>query len=535
MLVPGRCYHPVNSGSDLTAFLVVGTVAIENVKVTGSNAGAGNTDGLVTSATVNVFSGGPLDINVDGVALDALSGATIRILNGRLDGDNADIRVAGGATVTLHNAVLVNRTISGLGTVQGEYTDAVGVTRYIADTSPAEGDITIWNTGTSRWEPTGPAGDLTGSYASPQVAGLFGSSLLGDTPAEGDMLMFSGSAWRPLPEPTTADAWAFRVKNTSGAIAGAGDVGYIDAAGEYKTTTTAQADVIWCVATTSGANNADIYVARRGRVAVNYIGSAPGAGDFLVTSTTAGSAQAQATMRPEIFAVCVAAGAGGTVEALLLCHTIFRPLSNSENLCSTGTGAEKTGDSTWAGTIATLPGGAVLTYSTTSGDENVLHPHSSGQLAKMRLYNSTRSDYALISDVTLGTNTITLTASVPGGWATTDVITVDSQTNTGTLGGASFIDFEVTSSAIDDLARALMADMSYRDTGATGGRCRLHPWESDVNSKRQGVTILVTSIIHNKYCVFPLISSRYCAAWEGSGAATVQATFQIRGEYVAAP
>lgn len=76
--------------------------------------------------------------------------------------------------------------------------------RSLLSTAPNEGEVLTW-TG-SAWRPwpttarppTGPAGgDLTGTYPDPRVAGLFGYPLMNTLPAEGNVLMFTGSAWRP--------------------------------------------------------------------------------------------------------------------------------------------------------------------------------------------------------------------------------------------------------------------------------------------------------------------------------------------------
>lgn len=333
----------------------------------------------------------------------------------------------------------------------------------------------------------------------------------------------------------SANSFAFVVKNTSGGAAAANDVGYIDEAGEYKTTTTANDAISWCVVIQGGANNADIYVAVRGRVTVAYTGSAPSAGDYLVTSTTAGDAQSVSDFRPEVFAVCLAAGSGGTVEVLLLTQTIVRPITFSANIYQTDvSGGVSTSD--WNGTIATLPGGADLTYTTGSGTEDNLEPQSTNHLAKIRLYNSTRGTYGLILDVDQGTNTITLTDSVPGDWMVGDSITIRSQVNTSTFGSPSarFLDFEITSS-INPLTRAVNCFLAIIDTGAASEATRTHPWESNDNSKRFGVLTQAANVEFFGMTTIPIISNRFCMGWHCSGAGTGRTKLQVQQLLVAAP
>lgn len=326
---------------------------------------------------------------------------------------------------------------------------------------------------------------------------------------------------------------AFIVKNTSGATANANEVGYIDSAGEYKTTTTAENIVNWVVVIQGGANNADIYVSETGRVTIAYTGTAPSAGDYLTTSTTAGDAQGSADMQPAVFAVATAAGSGGTVEALLLTDTKPQRVTPSADIYGNTAGVN---DSDFSGTIATLPGGAVLTYTPTGGDEVNLVPSSTSLLAKMVLHNTTRGDSALISNTVVGTNTITLTDTVPAGWATTDVITIRSTTNTATVAGvAYFIDFEITSTDIPALTRAINATPSVIDSGAANQLIMFHPYEANVGSKRDQARTQVLGVTAFAWFNMPIISNRYCMAWLASSSGSLTFNLRARSVEVAKP
>ena len=500
-----------NNASNLPALTIQGVSYIYNLRVTGANAGAGTIHGIQpVGATLSILGG--VDVDVDGNALNAITGSVAGGLGNRFDGDNSDA-FATAATITLFGSILVNGTstdvdgivFTGAGNLLslGGLFDLNGlVDGLVLDT---DGDTTISSPSDDQIDFETGGGDrmtLTDGRL------LLAADVVGD-----------------------ADVWAFRVKNTSGATADAGDVGHIDEAGEYQTTTTAQDDVSWCVVTTGGANNADIYVARRGRVTVNYTGSAPSTGDFLVTSTTAGSAQQQTTMRPEIFAVCVANGAGGTVEVLLLTETTMRPVTSSNFIFR----YDSISKSDFNGTIATLPGGAVLTYNVSSGDEEWLNANSINNLAKTVLHNTTRSNSALISDTVLGTNTITLTANVPAGWATTDVITVRSQTNTNVSASAYYIDFEASGSTIPLLTRVVGMEMSMFDSGAAGQRATFHSYEAFSSAKRIICVPLVAAINHFRHGVLPLIDRKFTCQTQASGASTATVLVSIVEIGVATP
>lgn len=365
----------------------------------------------------------------------------------------------------------------------------------------------------------------------------------------GDLYYKSGGAWAVITNlqgptgaqgiqgatgatgPAGVNGDRFVVNNGSGAAAAFGDVGYIDEAGDYQTTTTANLYANWAVVITGGANGADIEVANRGRVSVNYTGSAPAAGDRLTTSTTAGSAQV-GDGRPELFAIATAAGSGGVVQALLHTQTRIENFTTTE-LVFRINGAS---DSDWRTTINGAPSGTSVVYTTplTSGTEDAIDVLASNQLSKIRLYNETQADYALISSVNTGTNTITLTATVPGTWANTDVITARSQTNTLTIGSSYFYDMEFTSALIPDLTRFIQIAISFDDSGGAGEQLNVHPWETGGLQKRDRVFTQSTQAI--SYATYmDLISNRYTLSWSASGAATADPILTVRQFGIATP
>lgn len=89
-------------------------------------------------------------------------------------------------------------------------------------------------------------------------------------------------------------------------------------------------------------------------------------------------------------------------------------------------------DTSFSALINGAPAGSNVVYDTVTGNENSIAPTSAAWEGKLVLHNTTRGNSALISTVNTGTNTITLTDSVPGTWANNDSIQVNSTTcNTG--------------------------------------------------------------------------------------------------------
>lgn len=167
------------------------------------------------------------------------------------------------------------------------------------------------------------------------------------------------------------------------------------------------------------------------------------------------------------------------------------------------------GVSLWAGTISGAPAGASVTVSApTSGTEGVLVPISTSQLAKMRVYNLTRGNSALISNYNTGTNVITLTANAPVNWANGDSLTVVSQTVSG--GGFNWIDLEITSGPTSKINLFMFLTIV---PGAAGDTIRTHPLETFSASKVQTVTGQVATVPCNGFQLVKITSNVFSIAW----------------------
>jgi len=179
--------------------------------------------------------------------------------------------------------------------------------------------------------------------------------------------------------------------------------------------------------------------------------------------------------------------------------------TNGNVICSVSSPG---GASAFAGTIATLPGGATLTYGVTSGQEGSMKPTGTTQLAKMRLYNTTRGTSALISDCTTGTNTLTLTANVPAGWQVGDVITIASQTVSG--GGYGWVDMEIVSGPTGRSALYLNFLIT---SGAAGDETVLHPTTTYGGSRRAQLPAYVAGVQSSGFGLVPITSNVFSWAW----------------------
>lgn len=327
---------------------------------------------------------------------------------------------------------------------------------------------------------------------------------------------------------------AILAKNVSATTAVFNDVGFLDEAGEYQTTTDEGDNVAWCVVVVGNDDDDNIFVKRRGNVTVNYIGSAPNAGDFLITSTTGGSGKQQVVMHPAIFGVALAAGAGGKVEALLLTGTIYSPLSSANAVVQ----VSSADDTDFVALIdAAGVGGLTATnvpYDTiTSGNENVIDPVSATELGKMVLHNTTRSTSRLITAVDTANNAITTVSSVDS-WADNDAITIRSQTcDRG--GSPFFIDVDLSqTSELPTLTRAIAMQSNKRDTAANFGLWS-HEFATFSVFKQQFVLAQAANVFNSFAVTLPLIGRTFCYSATANGAATSLILYNLMGVYIAIP
>lgn len=175
------------------------------------------------------------------------------------------------------------------------------------------------------------------------------------------------------------------------------------------------------------------------------------------------------------------------------------------------------GDSSFVGTIATLPGGSTLTYNVGSGNEGAMVPSSTSHLGKMRLYNTTRGTNALISNCVTGTSTLTLTATVPAGWQVGDTITIASQTVSGDF---KWVDIELTDATL--LNKSAISALFIHIASTAGYKSLVHPTETMAEAKRVPNTTQASGIQHEVTIpILKINSNLFSLAWNGSPTAVV--------------
>jgi hypothetical protein len=175
------------------------------------------------------------------------------------------------------------------------------------------------------------------------------------------------------------------------------------------------------------------------------------------------------------------------------------------------------GPSLFTATINGAPSGTSVVYNAPSaGTEGVLVPSSTGQLAKMKLYNTTRGNEALISNCNTGTNTITLTANAPANWVNGDTITVTSQTVSG--GGFNWVDLKITGGPTDKAA--LFINMVLASGTASDGM-RVHPFSTFGGPKITQVLTQVGGVTNSTFCMVPISNNTFSFAWTANSTSII--------------
>jgi hypothetical protein len=181
--------------------------------------------------------------------------------------------------------------------------------------------------------------------------------------------------------------------------------------------------------------------------------------------------------------------------------------------------------SAFAGTINGAPAGAAVTYTPVSGSETVLSPFASTQLAKMRLYNTTRGNSALILSCNTGTNVITLTAAAPVGWANGDTITIASQTVSG--GAGNWVDFEITSGPTGK--SGMFVVVANQDTTTAGQVLRMHPFSTYGDGNVQANVNQVAARTLFSTHLIKITGNVFTVSWTASGATTAIVSIRETG------
>jgi endonuclease YncB( thermonuclease family) len=460
------------------------------------------------------------------VCVDATAGAAVWQKLGSMTsftivGDSGSSAITDGNNLTIGGATGIDVTVS----ATDQFTVTPDFTEFTSDNTPTATSEFVYLDGATHKRGTLDAAAIASGTLVHERGGLEA-----DVSAYGGLIyIIGGSTGQVLGVPV-------KVRNASGGTAAAKEVGYIDpATGSYKTTATATFDTPKpCVVLVGAADGSDIWVLMNsGRITVKYTGTDLAAGDYVVFSTTAGKVQKQTGISQEVIGI-VPVGASidtGADEAeILLLHNeivdiitatdlyVFASVSNSDftALINAGGSGGLTSTNVPYDTIST-------------GSENAIVP-SGTNLAKMVVFNSTRSTSRQISAADTALDKITTPATVDS-WADNDTITIRSQTNTDVVSSGYFLDFAIDdTSVIPANAFALIIDLaSLTDTGSSNAILRAHPFTAGVASSRQPTATQAATVAMSKVLApLPFHSRKFGMQWNPSGAGTMSATMRIR-------
>ena len=501
----------------ITNAKVSASAAIDYSKLASMTAGSVLLGNASNVATVTALSG---DVTVNSSGVTAIGSGVIV---------NADISASAAIAVSK----LASSTISGV--TLGSNLNALTIGTGLSGTSyNGSSAVTIAIDST--------VATLTGAQTLQQKT-IQNLILTGSLTASGS----TGSTGQFLQSTTSGVQWATEtdqliVKNSSGATAGAGFVGYINSAGEFKTTLTEAFGGAWCVVTVGGSDGNNITVTRRGRVTIQLNNNCS-IGDRLITSTYGGRAKAIGYDHYNLFAVALTAnssGAGGTCEALLYTGTAFVPIASTQYTYQL-TGTPKSTTTQFAAKINGTPTTTSVAYNTVTGNIDSAASFGPNELVYLKVWNSTRGTYRNATRVTnasgngggssgLTASTITTVATTDS-WASGDDIQINSTVVT--VAGVYFFTTELKdTTVIPALARTLAMSVLLYDT-ANDKAIVFHPHETFGAGKQQFTYNGMSSTTYiSNYANVPLVNRRF----EYRTIATGQQSYSyVLGAYMAVP
>ena len=139
----------------------------------------------------------------------------------------------------------------------------------------------------------------------------------------------------------------------------------------------------------------------------------------------------------------------------------------------------------WSGTISSISANrlSVTVSAPVTGKVTALVPASTSQLAKLRVYNSTRANnYGLISNYNVTTSVVTLTAAAPANWVNGDTLTITSPVVSGD--GQWWADLEMVETSL--LNRGAIYIVLTATAAVAFDTGLMHPYDASYSvSKRE--------------------------------------------------
>lgn len=218
------------------------------------------------------------------------------------------------------------------------------------------------------------------------------------------------------------------------------------------------------------------------------------------------------------------------MSALLLTKTKYIPYFSANYLYFCLSHSQ----TVWTGTINGAPTATSVTYTTATGQKDILTPQSSSELAKLLVYNVTRGTYRLVTANNTGTNTLT-TVSSTDSWANGDSLTISDPT-INYSSTPKFVGMDLSQQAeIPLLARAISINEYTSDSGGGGYLNAYHPWETYNAAKQinsESTSSAYAGVINS---IVPLLQQRFGRYSGASGTATRLTLLKISGYYLATP